>query len=87
MTFADRLRSFVVCLQSQADMFIDCCFCSFGITPTKEKLYHDGIMHTTVDDCQFLCVPQYEYYRILHEVKYGIVQMLYDNHCTVMLIV
>jgi len=37
-----------------------------------EKLYHDGIMHTKVDDCQFLCVPQDEYYRILHEVKYDI---------------
>jgi len=33
-----------------------------------EKLQHDGVMHTKVDDCQFVCIPQQEYYQILHEV-------------------
>ncbi|XP_040575322.1 rap guanine nucleotide exchange factor 2 isoform X3 [Lepeophtheirus salmonis] len=40
---------------------------SFGITPTTEKLYHKGIMRTRVDDCQFICVTQNDYYRILHQ--------------------
>lgn len=39
----------------------------FGITPTMEKLYHKGIMRTTVDDCQFVCIAQQDYYRILHQ--------------------
>ncbi len=41
---------------------------SFGITPTMEKLYHKGVMRTTCDDCQFVCVTQADYYRILHQV-------------------
>jgi len=40
---------------------------SFGIMPTREKLYHQGVMHTKVDNCQFVCIPQDDYYRILHE--------------------
>eukprot|EP00096_Caligus_rogercresseyi_P009497 TRINITY_DN3238_c0_g2_i1.p1 TRINITY_DN3238_c0_g2~~TRINITY_DN3238_c0_g2_i1.p1 ORF type:complete len:1352 (+),score=489.49 TRINITY_DN3238_c0_g2_i1:114-4058(+) len=40
---------------------------SFGITPTTEKLYHKGVMRTRVDDCQFICVTQNDYYRILHQ--------------------
>ena len=40
---------------------------SFGITPTTEKLYHKGIMKTVVDDCQFVCIAQADYYRILHQ--------------------
>ena len=43
------------------------CFNSFGITPTTEKLYHKGTMSTTVDDCQFVCIAQADYYRILHQ--------------------
>ncbi|XP_069123815.1 rap guanine nucleotide exchange factor 6-like isoform X9 [Argopecten irradians] len=39
----------------------------FGITPTMEKLYHQGVMKTVCDDCQFVCVAQQEYYRILHQ--------------------
>ncbi|XP_066987229.1 uncharacterized protein PDZ-GEF isoform X4 [Macrobrachium rosenbergii] len=39
---------------------------SFGITPTMEKLYHQGIMRSKVDDCQFVCIRQTDYYRILH---------------------
>ena len=25
-------------------------------------------MHTCVDDCQFVCIAQADYYRILHQV-------------------
>ena len=40
---------------------------SFGITPTMEKLYHAGVMRTKCDDCQFVCITQTDYYRILHQ--------------------
>ncbi|KAF0289315.1 Rap guanine nucleotide exchange factor 2 [Amphibalanus amphitrite] len=40
---------------------------SFGITPTMEKLYHRGVMRTKCDDCQFVCITQTDYYRILHQ--------------------
>lgn len=40
---------------------------SFGIAPTMEKLYHCGVMRTKTDDCQFVCITQTDYYRILHE--------------------
>ena len=39
----------------------------FGITPTMEKMYHVGTMTTVVDDCQFVCITQTDYYRILHD--------------------
>ncbi|KAI0211121.1 Rap guanine nucleotide exchange factor 2 [Lamellibrachia satsuma] len=40
---------------------------SFGITPTMEKLYHSGVMRTKIDDCQFVCIAQSDYYNILHQ--------------------
>ncbi|XP_045464379.1 rap guanine nucleotide exchange factor 2 isoform X5 [Harmonia axyridis] len=40
---------------------------SFGILPTMDKLYHKGIMKTRTDDCQFVCITQSDYYRILHQ--------------------
>ncbi|ESO87122.1 hypothetical protein LOTGIDRAFT_107273 [Lottia gigantea] len=40
---------------------------SFGIKPTMQKLYHHGVMQTLVDDCQFVCIAQSDYYRILHQ--------------------
>ncbi|XP_076045359.1 rap guanine nucleotide exchange factor 6-like isoform X2 [Oratosquilla oratoria] len=40
---------------------------SFGITPTMEKMYHQGVMRSKVDDCQFVCIRQSDYYRILHQ--------------------
>lgn len=40
---------------------------SFGVLPTLEKQTHSGVMHTRVDDCQFVCIAQDEYYRILHQ--------------------
>lgn len=29
-----------------------------------ERLYHQGVMRTRVDDCQFVCVTQADYCRI-----------------------
>ena len=40
---------------------------SFGITPTTERLYHRGVMRTCQDDCQFVCITQADYYKILRE--------------------
>ncbi|XP_059092785.1 rap guanine nucleotide exchange factor 2-like isoform X1 [Tigriopus californicus] len=40
---------------------------SFGIKPTMDKLYHRGVMRTKCDDCQFVCITQTDYYRILHQ--------------------
>lgn len=40
---------------------------SFGILPTMEKLYHQGVMRTKCDDCQFVCITQNEYYQIQHQ--------------------
>ncbi|KAK6187380.1 hypothetical protein SNE40_005425 [Patella caerulea] len=40
---------------------------SFGISPTMAKLYHHGVMQTLVDDCQFVCIAQTDYYSILHQ--------------------
>nr|XP_045621434.1 uncharacterized protein LOC123772381 isoform X4 [Procambarus clarkii] len=45
---------------------------SFGITPTMEKLYHQGTMRSKVDDCQFVCIRQTDYYRILHQSEENI---------------
>ncbi|KAJ8023170.1 Rap guanine nucleotide exchange factor 2 [Holothuria leucospilota] len=38
---------------------------SFGVAPTMDKQYHEGVMRTTVDDCQFVCIAQEHYCRIL----------------------
>lgn len=43
------------------------CGDSFGITPTMQKLYHQGIMKTIQDDCQFVCITQSDYYKILND--------------------
>lgn len=40
---------------------------SFGILPTMDKLYHQGVMRTKCDDCQFVCITQTDYYRIQHQ--------------------
>ena len=32
-----------------------------------EKLYHKGVMRTKCSDCQFVCITQTDYYRILHQ--------------------
>ncbi|XP_038060264.1 rap guanine nucleotide exchange factor 2-like isoform X3 [Patiria miniata] len=38
---------------------------SFGVKPTLETQFHVGVMKTTIDDCQFVCIAQDHYYRIL----------------------
>ncbi len=43
------------------------CGDSFGITPTMEKLFHKGVMKTVMDDCQFVCITQSDYYKILND--------------------
>ncbi|XP_005105136.2 rap guanine nucleotide exchange factor 2 isoform X2 [Aplysia californica] len=47
---------------------------SFGISPTMEKLYHQGVMRTIVNDCQFVCIAQSSYYRILHQGEENILK-------------
>ena len=32
-----------------------------------DKLYHRGVMRSMVDDCQFVCIRQSEYYKILNQ--------------------
>lgn len=32
-----------------------------------EKMYQQGVMRTKVEDCQFVCVAQSDYYKILHQ--------------------
>ena len=32
-----------------------------------DKLYHQGIMKTVQDDCQFVCITQSDYYKILND--------------------
>ncbi|XP_069099673.1 rap guanine nucleotide exchange factor 2 isoform X16 [Pleurodeles waltl] len=42
---------------------------SFGVSPTMEKEYMKGVMRTKVDDCQFVCIAQQDYCRILNQVE------------------
>ncbi|XP_051865230.1 rap guanine nucleotide exchange factor 2 isoform X3 [Pristis pectinata] len=42
---------------------------SFGVSPTLEKEYMKGIMKTKADDCQFVCIAQQDYCRILNQVE------------------
>ncbi|XP_053156733.1 rap guanine nucleotide exchange factor 6 isoform X7 [Hemicordylus capensis] len=42
---------------------------SFGITPSLEKQYMNGVVRTKVDDCQFVCIAQQDYWRILNHVE------------------
>lgn len=39
----------------------------FGIEPTMSRQYQHGTMRTGCADCQFVCVPQLEYYRVWHQ--------------------
>ena len=36
--------------------------------------YHQGVMTTVVDDCQFVCITQSDYYKILHEGEDALVK-------------
>ncbi|XP_043925115.1 rap guanine nucleotide exchange factor 6-like [Protopterus annectens] len=42
---------------------------SFGISPSLEKQYMDGHVQTKADDCQFVCIAQQDYWRILNHVE------------------
>ena len=32
-------------------------------------MYHNGVMKTKEDNCQFVCIEKSDYYRILHQVS------------------
>ena len=36
----------------------------FGISPTMKKEFHQGVMTTMVDDCQFICITQESHYAV-----------------------
>ncbi|XP_069868723.1 rap guanine nucleotide exchange factor 2 isoform X3 [Dipodomys merriami] len=42
---------------------------SFGVSPTMDREYMKGVMRTKVDDCQFVCIAQQDYCRILNQVE------------------
>ncbi|XP_075065856.1 rap guanine nucleotide exchange factor 6-like isoform X2 [Mixophyes fleayi] len=42
---------------------------SFGINPSSHKQYMSGVVKTKVDDCQFVCIAQQDYWRILNHVE------------------
>uniref|UniRef100_A0A8C6Q3V8 Rap guanine nucleotide exchange factor 6 n=1 Tax=Nothobranchius furzeri TaxID=105023 RepID=A0A8C6Q3V8_NOTFU len=42
---------------------------SFGISPSLEKQYMNGEIRTKGDDCQFVCIAQEDYWRILNHVE------------------
>ncbi|XP_063786098.1 rap guanine nucleotide exchange factor 6-like [Pseudophryne corroboree] len=42
---------------------------SFGINPSLHKQYMNGVIKTKVDDCQFVCIAQQDYWRILNHVE------------------
>ena len=46
----------------------------FGIKPTMQTEYHQGVMTTVVDDCQFVCITQSDYYKILHDGENALVK-------------
>uniref|UniRef100_S4RCY9 Rap guanine nucleotide exchange factor 2 n=1 Tax=Petromyzon marinus TaxID=7757 RepID=S4RCY9_PETMA len=41
----------------------------FGVSPSMEKELMTGVMKTKVDDCQFVCIAQKDYCRILNKVE------------------
>ena len=46
----------------------------FGIKPSKEVEFHQGVMTTIVDDCQFVCITQEDYAKILNEGEDALVK-------------
>ncbi|XP_072302156.1 rap guanine nucleotide exchange factor 6 isoform X2 [Eucyclogobius newberryi] len=42
---------------------------SFGISPSLDKQFMNGDVRTRGDDCQFVCVAQEDYWRILNHVE------------------
>lgn len=39
----------------------------FGVETTPETMFHKGTMKTRVDDCQFVCIAQNDYWRIFSQ--------------------
>ncbi|ESO00585.1 hypothetical protein HELRODRAFT_82965, partial [Helobdella robusta] len=52
---------------------------SFGVSPTNDVMYHEGVMITKSDDCQFVCIPQRQFYDILHREKENIIKVQNEN--------
>nr|XP_015204990.1 PREDICTED: rap guanine nucleotide exchange factor 6 isoform X4 [Lepisosteus oculatus] len=42
---------------------------SFGISPSLDKQFMSGLVRTKVEDCQFVCIAQEDYWRILNHVE------------------
>ncbi|XP_036443877.1 LOW QUALITY PROTEIN: rap guanine nucleotide exchange factor 6-like [Colossoma macropomum] len=42
---------------------------SFGISASLDKQYMNGEVRTKMDDCQFVCIAQEDYWRILNHVE------------------
>ncbi|XP_051955478.1 rap guanine nucleotide exchange factor 6-like isoform X2 [Xyrauchen texanus] len=42
---------------------------SFGISPSLDKQFMNGVVRTRGDDCQFVCIAQEDYCRILNHVE------------------
>lgn len=42
---------------------------SFGVSPVLDAVYHQGVMRTKCDDCQFVLVKQADYHDILNKGK------------------
>lgn len=40
---------------------------AFGVEEKKKKMFHKGTMRTRVDDCQFVCIAQEDYWRIFSQ--------------------
>jgi len=40
---------------------------AFGVETEKKTMFHKGTMRTRVDDCQFVCIAQEDYWRIFSQ--------------------
>ncbi|XP_048382992.1 rap guanine nucleotide exchange factor 2 isoform X5 [Stegostoma tigrinum] len=63
------LNGSVEVTHSDGRLEILCMGNSFGVSPTLEKEYMKGVMKTKADDCQFVCIAQQDYCRILNQVE------------------
>ncbi|EDV22497.1 uncharacterized protein TRIADDRAFT_59148 [Trichoplax adhaerens] len=51
---------------------------SFGVEPVTYDMFHDGIMLTRKDDCQFVCIEQEKYWKIISKKEENI-QRIEEN--------
>lgn len=56
---------------------------SFGVNPSLEKLFQKGVMRTKVPECQFVCVAQADYHRILNNGE-ETCRLVTKNGCAVL---